>query len=134
MIFRYLVGLFVFFILWWKVLLILIVVDVLGKVYGVIVRCWGRIVLEEMKEGILFFIIWVMLLVVESFGFVDGEFSFYCFIYNFLIKYDFDRNLNVNFWCCFFLIYFFWLWNFWFWFFLGFYYLGGVGRFWREGW
>lgn len=48
--------------------------DVLGKVYGVIARRRGRIVGEEMKEGMSFFTVSALLPVVESFGFADGKY------------------------------------------------------------
>lgn len=47
--------------------------DVLGKVYGVVVRRRGRIVSEEMREGTTFFTVKALLPVVESFGFANGE-------------------------------------------------------------
>ncbi|KAM4035834.1 elongation factor-like GTPase 1 [Anomaloglossus baeobatrachus] len=45
--------------------------DVLGRVYGVLSKREGRILLEEMKEGTDMFIIKAMLPVAESFGFAD---------------------------------------------------------------
>jgi ribosome assembly protein 1 len=48
-----------------------VIVEVLGKVYGVITQRRGRIVGEEMKEGTPFFHISALLPAVESFGFGD---------------------------------------------------------------
>jgi len=46
--------------------------DVLGKVYGVVAKRRGRIILEEMKEGTTLFDVCALLPVIESFGFADG--------------------------------------------------------------
>lgn len=53
-------------------LLICLLADVLGKVYGVVAKRRGRIMSEEMKEGTTFFSVRALLPVVESFGFADG--------------------------------------------------------------
>ncbi|XP_073509236.1 elongation factor-like GTPase 1 isoform X3 [Phyllobates terribilis] len=45
--------------------------DVLGRVYGVLSKREGRVLLEEMKEGTDMFIIKAVLPVAESFGFAD---------------------------------------------------------------
>ncbi|XP_069046569.1 elongation factor-like GTPase 1 isoform X2 [Lepisosteus oculatus] len=45
--------------------------DVLGRVYGVLSKREGRVLLEEMKEGTDMFIIKAILPVAESFGFAD---------------------------------------------------------------
>lgn len=55
--------------------LILVIGEVLGKVYGVIAKRRGKIISEEMKEGTAFFTISSLLPVVESFGFADGQSS-----------------------------------------------------------
>jgi ribosome assembly protein 1 len=51
---------------------LVLVADVLGKVYGVVAKRRGRVVAEEIKEGTSFFNVSALLPVVESFGFADG--------------------------------------------------------------
>jgi ribosome assembly protein 1 len=46
--------------------------EVLGKVYAVLARRRGRIVSEEMNDGMSHFTVTSQLPVVESFGFSDG--------------------------------------------------------------
>jgi ribosome assembly protein 1 len=53
--------------------------EVLGKVYGVVSRRKGRILSEEMKEGMDIFTINCRIPVVESFGFADGMFHLMLF-------------------------------------------------------
>ena len=52
---------------------LVLIADVLGKVYGVVAKRRGRIIAEEMKEGTSFFTVKALLPVVESFGFAAGK-------------------------------------------------------------
>jgi ribosome assembly protein 1 len=47
--------------------------EALGRVYGVLSKRRGRILSEEMKDDMSFFVIRSRLPVMESFGFSEGE-------------------------------------------------------------
>ena len=54
------------------------IADVLGKVYAVIARRRGKVLVEDANEGTSLFNIEASIPVIESFGFADGEYTATC--------------------------------------------------------